>query len=72
MRLYVKAHPKSRKARVLKIDDSHYEVWVNEAPEDGRANRAVLDALAEEIEVRRPSLSVISGLTSKNKVILIS
>ncbi len=69
MKIFVKAHPKSRHPRVVKKDETHYEIWVSEAPEDGRANRAVLDALSEKLGIRKSSLSVIYGQTSKNKIV---
>ena len=70
MKIFVKAHTRSRKARVLKKDESHYEIWVSEVPEGGRANRAILEALSEELEVPKSSLSIVSGAASRNKIIL--
>ena len=69
MKIFVKAHTRSKKPRVLKKDESHYEIWVNEVPEDGKANRAILEALKRELGVPMSRLSVVSGQTSKNKVI---
>lgn len=71
MKLFVKAHPKAKKPRLVKKDESHYEVWVREVPEDGRANRAILEALSEELSVPKSALSVVSGQTSRTKVIAV-
>jgi hypothetical protein len=69
MKIFVKAHPKAKKARVVKKDETHYEVWVHEAPEDGKANRAVIEALSQEIGVTKSKFSVVAGQTGRNKVV---
>lgn len=71
MKISVKVHAKSRKNQVLKKDERHYEVWVTEAPENGRANRAVLGALSEALQLPKSRLSVVVGQTSKNKIVAI-
>ncbi len=67
MRIQIKAHPKSKKVQIRKNGESFYEVWVQEAPEDGKANEAILRILAKELGLSRNKLSIISGLNSKNK-----
>jgi uncharacterized protein (TIGR00251 family) len=48
--------------RILKIR-------VNNPPEDGKANKAVIDLLAQYLKVKKRDISIISGLTSRNKII---
>ena len=69
MKISVKAHPKSKKIQVLEKDPAHYEVWVREAPDKGKANQAVIEALSEHLGIARSRLSVISGHASRNKMI---
>ena len=69
MKIFVKAHPKSKKKEVLQKDADHYEVWVREAPDKGKANQAVIEALSEYLEVARSRISVSSGHASRNKVV---
>ncbi len=69
MKIFVKTHPHAKKAQVLRKDESHYEIWIHEAPEDGKANRAILERLSEALGVRKSSLSIVSGQTSRNKVV---
>jgi len=64
-----KTHPKARKIQVLARDAAHYEVWVREAPEKGKANQAVIEALSGHLGVAQTRLSVSSGHASRNKVI---
>lgn len=67
MMIQIKAHPKSKKRQVKKIGDNAYEIWVGEAPDKGKANEAILRALAEELGVAFSRLRLISGPSSKIK-----
>ena len=69
MKIFVKAHPKSKKVEVVKKDADHYDVWVREAPDKGKANRAVVEALSDYLDVARSRINVVSGLASRNKVV---
>jgi uncharacterized protein YggU (UPF0235/DUF167 family) len=72
VKLYVKAHPKSRQEKVVRTDESRFEVWVREAPYKGRANEAVVESLARHLGVAKSRLSLFSGASSRNKVIVFS
>ena len=72
MKVFVKTHPKASKVRVLAKDTDHYEVWVREAPEKGKANQAVIEALSAHLGIARSRLTVTSGHASRNKVIEIN
>lgn len=50
-------------------DDHALIVSVHSPPVDGRANAAVIDALARALEVSRRNLSITAGATSRTKVI---
>jgi len=69
VRISVKAHPKAKRPKVLKVSESAYEVWVNEAPDKGRANEAIVEAMSEELKIPKSRLAIASGSTSKNKVL---
>ena len=71
MKIYIKTHPKSKKIEVLRKDTDHYEVWVREAPEKGKANQAVIKALSDHLGVPPSRLTISSGHTSRNKIIKI-
>lgn len=69
MRISVRAKPKSRKEFVEKIDDTHFVVAVRDPAIDNRANFAIIDALAEYFGVAPSLVSIVSGQTSKEKVV---
>jgi len=47
------------------------KVSVNVAPEDGKANKALIDFLAKSWKLPKSSLSLLSGQTNRLKIILI-
>ncbi|HEX9721768.1 MAG TPA: DUF167 domain-containing protein [Candidatus Paceibacterota bacterium] len=68
-KVYVKAKARAGKTEVKQIDQTHFEVAVPEAPEKGLANRAVLKALAEYLDMPAYRLSLVSGAAWRNKII---
>jgi uncharacterized protein len=44
-------------------------VKVNQPPEDGKANKAAIELLAKYFKIRKSAISVVSGATSRNKII---
>jgi uncharacterized protein (TIGR00251 family) len=70
LKIQVKVKPRSKTEDVTReMDGDVYVVRVKEPPVEGRANRAVLKLLAKHLGVPESRLSIVSGLTSKNKVI---
>lgn len=46
-----------------------YRVYVTTVAEDGKANKAVIEVLADFLDVRKSALMITQGLTSRNKVV---
>lgn len=69
MRLTVKAHPKSKKPKLVDLGNLHFEVWVREIPEDGKANKAIIQMLSQHLKLPQSSFFIKSGHRSKNKMI---
>ncbi len=72
MKIFVKAKPRVKEEKIQKIDESHYLVSVKEPPVKGEANRAIIKALAEYFKISPSRVNIVSGHTSKNKIIEIS
>jgi hypothetical protein len=72
MRIFVVAKPNSREENVEKMDESHYKVSVTEPPVKGKANEAIRNALAVYFKTGSSSVKIISGHTSRNKIVEIS
>ena len=69
MRINVKARPNSHEERVEKISDTEFVVSVKEPPVQGKANRAIINALAVYFGIASARIKIVSGYTSRNKVV---
>ena len=68
MRLQIHVTPKSRANEILvSRADGVVRVRVTEAPEDGRANQAVIELLRSRLGVPRDHVRVAGGATSRRK-----
>lgn len=68
MKVFVSVKANSRQEKVEKIDETHYKVWVTEPPVDGKANKAVVDALSEFLGISKINIALAGGATSKEKI----
>jgi uncharacterized protein (TIGR00251 family) len=69
--LPVRAHPGARRNEVGGEHDGSLRVAVTQAPEKGKANKAVAGLLAEKLGVRKSQIELLSGETSSQKRFLI-
>jgi uncharacterized protein (TIGR00251 family) len=69
--LSVRAQPGARKAGVLGEHNGALKVAVTAPPEDGRANKALVEALREALGVKRSQVELIGGQASRDKRFLI-
>ena len=69
--LPVRAQPGARKAGVLGEQGGALKVAVTAPPEDGRANKALTEALREALGLKRSQVELLSGATSRDKRFLI-
>jgi len=69
MKINVKAKPSSREKKVEKIDEQNYIVSVTEPPVKGKANEAIRNALAVYFKTASSRVKIVSGFSSRNKII---
>jgi uncharacterized protein (TIGR00251 family) len=69
--LPVRAQPGARKAGILGEQAGALKVAVTAPPEDGRANKALVEALREALDVKRSQIELLSGQSSRDKRFLI-
>ena len=48
------------------------KVRVTAPPEDGRANDALIEVLADWLGVKRRRIEIVSGATSRNKIVRVT
>lgn len=69
MKIFVTAKPSAKEERVEEIDPTHVVVAVKEPPVQGRANHAIVKALASHFGVPVSRVRIIAGHTSRRKVV---
>ena len=65
--LPVRAQPGARKAGILGEYAGALKVAVTAPPEDGRANKALIELLARALNLKRSQVKLLSGETSRDK-----
>src|SRR4051812_13801578 len=69
--LPVRAQPGARKAGILGEQAGSLKVAVTAPPEDGKANKALVEVLRDALKVKRSQVELVSGHTSREKKFLI-
>jgi hypothetical protein len=72
MKIQIITKPKARNTKVVQITNSVYEVAVTAMPIGGKANEAVIIALADHFHVHKNQVVIFSGFTSVNKTVSIT
>ncbi len=70
MIINIKVIPRAKKVRIQNGDP--LRVYVNQPPEDGRANDAVIKLLAKHFDISKSQIKIIKGEKSREKIIQIS
>ena len=71
MPIHVKVIPAARKNEIKK-EGELYRVYLTAPAQDGRANQALIEALATYFGVKKRQIQIIKGLKSRLKTINIS
>lgn len=67
MRIKIKLHPSSSQEKIEEIEkDKTYEVWIKEKPIEGKANEELVKILKKYF---KKQVTILSGLTSRNKIV---
>jgi uncharacterized protein (TIGR00251 family) len=69
--LPVRAQPGARKSGVVGEQAGALKVAVTAAPEQGKANKALVEALREALDLKRSQVELLTGETSREKLFLI-
>mgnify|MGYP001580420748 CR=1 FL=1 len=69
MKIFVKAKPNSKVESIKKLSETNFEICVKEPPIKGRANAAIMMALARHFKVPLSKVRLVSGFSSRMKII---
>lgn len=71
MNISVKVKTNARQSKVERIGESNFLVWVNQKPQEGKANKAVIDLLSAYFNLPKSGITIIKGQKTRSKVISI-
>jgi uncharacterized protein (TIGR00251 family) len=69
--LSVRAHPGARRNEITGCHDGMLKVSVTQAPEKGKANKALIALLSEALGVKKSQLQLLAGQASQQKRFLV-
>jgi uncharacterized protein (TIGR00251 family) len=72
MLLRVRVIPRSKKNEVIDMGNNRVKVNVISPPVDGRANRELIESLAQHYKKKKSSITIKKGTTSRNKLVEIA
>lgn len=67
----VRAQPKARRNAIVGEHQQALRVAVRQAPEDGKANAAIVELLAEALQVAKSRVQILRGAAGRNKQVLV-
>lgn len=69
MKMEIKVKPGAREESIEKVGGNSYIVCVKEPPVGGKANAAVIAAIAEYFGIPKNKIKILSGWTGRKKII---
>ena len=69
--LPVNVHPGARRNEIRGVRNGQLKVGVTQAPEKGKANKAVIELLSKSLRLRKSQIELLSGETSRQKRFLV-
>ena len=69
MLIRVHATPNAREVSVTKVDESLFEVRVDERAINGRANKRLLEIMAKYLGVPKSKVFIVRGAKTRDKII---
>jgi len=67
----VKVIPRSSRTEILGKENDIYRMKLTDPPVEGKANKAVIELLAEKLGVPKREIEIVSGKTGRLKTIRI-
>lgn len=68
MLIKVKVFPSSKKEEILKKSNDSFEIRVKEKPIHNKANKRIIELLADYFNVKEQNVRIIRGLKQRNKI----
>jgi uncharacterized protein (TIGR00251 family) len=67
----IRIQPRASKNEIIVMEGGGFKIRLTAPPVDGAANEALIRFLADTFSVTRSQIEIVSGHTSKNKIVRI-
>lgn len=67
--LYVKVTPNASRNKLGKIMDGYLKIYVTAPPENGQANKVVIEFVSECLKISKSNIIVTKGLLGQHKIL---
>jgi hypothetical protein len=69
MKVAVRVVPGAKIKQIQAALDGSLKVWLKAEPKEGKANKALIEFLADYYGVGKNAIQIVRGLTNKNKIV---
>ena len=69
VRLSIRLQPRSSTNEIAGLQGDHLKIRITAPPVEGMANEALIDFLSQSLKISRRNVCIVSGLSSRNKVV---
>lgn len=69
MHLHIRVQPNSRRPGVEQLPDGTFKVRVSAPAHEGKANKAVIEALARHFRVPKSRIRILHGEATRDKLV---
>ena len=68
----IKVIPRASKNQVAGVEGDTIKIRLNAPPVEGKANEALIEFLADALDVRRAQIEIVMGYSSRYKIVRVS
>jgi uncharacterized protein (TIGR00251 family) len=69
VRLTVRAKPRAKRSRVVRVEGLTLDVALAAPPVDGAANEELVETIANALSIAKRAVQLVRGETSRNKLV---
>ncbi len=69
MKKSIKVKPNSKKQAIIEEEDGSLTVHLKSPPVDGKANKELIELLAQRFSVSKSQITILMGLSGRNKLV---
>ena len=69
MKITIKVVPKASHQKIIIDKNGSIKCYLNSPPENGEANKELIQLLADNLNIPQREIEIVQGLTSKTKVL---